>query len=72
VIPFDNYGDWNAYVKKEMPEAGRYQMGIKISIQSNQKTGRVLAEWDGLDYGYVLEGRHNKLLRVTYRIGDRR
>jgi len=66
IIPFYNYDEWCTYITNKMPEAKRMRQGSKTVIQSNYKDGRVLAEWNGYDYGYVSEGRHNHLKRMTY------
>jgi len=71
ILTFSDYRDWNAYVIKHMVGAHRIPMGDRTSIQSNQKTGRVLAEWNGVDYGYVSESRQNGLKRIAYKAGDR-
>jgi len=71
-ITFDNYKEWNAYVNKHMAKAERFHLGAKTSIQTLpgvKHDGRVLAEWDGFDYGYVSEARHNGLERLTYNHG---
>jgi len=63
ITTFDSYDQWEEYVTKNMSKADRFAIGSKTSIQSGD---RVLAEWNGFDYGFVSEGRRNKLKRLTY------
>ena len=64
IISFDVFGEWRQYIAKHMKNAIIYKMGKKTSVQSGN---RVLAEWDGENYGFVSEGRTNHLKRISYR-----
>ena len=63
LIPFDNFKDWDVFVRHNMKNARRERVGLRTEISTKSK---IIAKWDGINYGYAIENRFNHLARIAF------
>ena len=64
IIPFDNFKDWDSYIRHNMSNATRQRKGKQTVVHASH---RIIARWDGVNYGFVAEVRFNHLARIAFR-----
>ena len=64
IITFDQFLEWDRYVRSNMKNGERYLEGKQTKVYAGK---RIIARWDGIDYGYVSEHRTDHLKRMVWR-----